>query len=288
MNSVKPLELEILQDTDHFTMIRGRKYLDTLSNPPEYEEVTFTSGEPGEVYTINNISLKKAGDQQWRFTGSPKEGKSQPLSDPKAPFIAESKRQLQCHLDHLKVKPDPTTFDGTLYRSINIKSEMPPIKANVLKISDHALTQHWGRYDVKDRNEGALYFSKTLEGNKTEMLPYGPWQSFNTYEFENITLDNLLDLTNGDIIERLGVTKEDLIASVNSESFDKSEIATNQDKTYNYEFTNVIGSWARDKKYKGIIAYGARGQKDYVNVIVFNEVDVKKAFKNPTLKPLTK
>ena len=43
------------------------------------------------------------------------------------------------------------------------------------------------------------------------------------------------------------------------------------DKTKAYEFTNVLGSWAREKGYKGLIVQGARGAKDYTNIIVFNQ-----------------
>lgn len=43
------------------------------------------------------------------------------------------------------------------------------------------------------------------------------------------------------------------------------------DKDEMYEFTNVIASWTRQKGYNGIVAPGARGAKDYQNVVLFNQ-----------------
>jgi len=55
------------------------------------------------------------------------------------------------------------------------------------------------------------------------------------------------------------------------------------DKTKAYEFTNVIGTWARSNGYKGIIAPGARGQKDYKNIIIFNQSDLDVALEKAIL-----
>ncbi|MRI63604.1 hypothetical protein EDM00_06325 [Ornithobacterium rhinotracheale] len=54
------------------------------------------------------------------------------------------------------------------------------------------------------------------------------------------------------------------------------------DKNKMYEFTNVIASWAREKGYNGIIAPGARGAKDYQNVILFNQNYIDNILTNKT------
>jgi hypothetical protein len=43
------------------------------------------------------------------------------------------------------------------------------------------------------------------------------------------------------------------------------------DKSKAYEFTNVLGTWARNNGYKGIIVPGARGLKNYVNIVIFDQ-----------------
>ncbi|PWJ42695.1 hypothetical protein BC781_102240 [Sediminitomix flava] len=38
-----------------------------------------------------------------------------------------------------------------------------------------------------------------------------------------------------------------------------------------YQFTNEIADWARIKGYNGLIVKGARGNKDYENIILFEQ-----------------
>jgi len=49
-----------------------------------------------------------------------------------------------------------------------------------------------------------------------------------------------------------------------------------------YEFTHEIGTWAANKGYKGIIVPEARGNKDYINAIIFKQLDVDNALGNIT------
>lgn len=46
------------------------------------------------------------------------------------------------------------------------------------------------------------------------------------------------------------------------------------DKTKAYEFTNVLGTWARENGYKGLRVPGARGAKDYINIIIFEQSEL--------------
>ncbi len=52
--------------------------------------------------------------------------------------------------------------------------------------------------------------------------------------------------------------------------------------------TNVIASWARQKGYNGIIAPGARGAKDYQNIILFEQTYIDNILKGKTIEKLVK
>jgi hypothetical protein len=45
----------------------------------------------------------------------------------------------------------------------------------------------------------------------------------------------------------------------------------------NYIFTHEIGIWA-ESRYDGIIFPGARGNRNYNNIVIFNQQDVNSAF----------
>ena len=124
-------------------------------------------------------------------------------------------------------------------------------------MTKHTVHSSWGRYDL-DGQENAMYLSKTVSGNKTEITHYGEWTDYNTYNFPNVKVDNLLDLTDDAIRKKLGTQFDDLVKTVG----DREDI---------YDITNVLASWARQKKYNGIIAPGARGAKNYDNVILFDQ-----------------
>ena len=42
---------------------------------------------------------------------------------------------------------------------------------------------------------------------------------------------------------------------------------------------SIIASWARQKGYNGIIAPGARGSKNYENIVLFNQSYIDGAVK---------
>lgn len=55
------------------------------------------------------------------------------------------------------------------------------------------------------------------------------------------------------------------------------------DVDYNYEFTQVISEWAKEKGYRGIKFEGTRGNgKDYVNFVIFNQSIAKESLRNYT------
>ncbi|WP_369049347.1 hypothetical protein [Tenacibaculum sp. UWU-22] len=79
----------------------------------------------------------------------------------------------------------------------------------------------------------------------------------------------MLDLTDQSVIEQLGSEFNKLVLTTGS----KSEM---------YEFTNVIGSWARSKGYNGLIVPGARGAQDYTNIVVFTQSKLTSALSGIT------
>jgi hypothetical protein len=188
-------------------------------------------------------------------------------------FVAKSSNELEQYLVKLTDLPKGETYTGDLYRSLSINSEKEYL-AVPEKMTPHDVYSSWGRYDLKGE-ENAMYLSKTLPGNKTELSTSGEWKDFSTYRFENIKADNLLDLTDDAVRQKLGTQFDDL-TRVYVEATDELT------KLKNYEMTNVIAKWARQKGYNGIIAPGARGTKDYQNIILFDQIYIDNILENKT------
>ena len=188
-------------------------------------------------------------------------------------FIAKSGDELKTFLNGITDLPAGKTYNGNMYRSLS-KSSETNFGALPDKMTDHTVYSSWGRYDL-DGAENAMYLSKTALGNQTEITHYGNWLDYNTYEFENVQLDNLLDLSDDVVRQKLGTQFDDLVRTVG----DKDDI---------YEMTNVLASWARQKGYNGIIAPGARGSKNYENIILFNQSYIDDVVKGITSQKIIK
>jgi RES domain-containing protein len=169
-------------------------------------------------------------------------------------FIAKTGTELEQHLATLVTRPAGIPYKGAMYRSIDKKYNNP------LEIGQHVVDAN---YRYTKPGEGGLYLSKSLVGNVTEVSHYKPISNYKTYHYGNVEANNLLDLTNPAIRKQLGVDF-DLITR------------TSSDLDEAYEFTHKIGLWARGK-YDGIIVPGARGAKDYVNIVLFEQATVDKA-----------
>jgi len=90
-----------------------------------------------------------------------------------------------------------------------------------------------------------MYLSKTITGNKTELVPhYGEWNDYSTYKFENIKLDNLLDITSPEVMRKLAVDKNLLTKIIEIPKGTPDDVA-NKIWTIMYEFPNEIASWAK-------------------------------------------
>ncbi len=176
-------------------------------------------------------------------------------------FIARTSIELKSHLANLKNIPPGKTYSGDFYKSVSKNAELN-YNAKPEIISQYSIEEAWGRYDIQ--GESGMYFSNSFNGNQTEMSHYGEWSSYSTYEFKNVKIDNILDLTDDAVRQLLGTEFDKLVLEMGN-------------KTQAYEFTNVIGTWARENKYKGLIVPGARGGKVYSNIVVFNQSDLNSA-----------
>ena len=97
-----------------------------------------------------------------------------------------------------------------------------------------------------------------IEGNTT------------TFVYKEVQSNNLLDLTNSSVREKIGISID--------------QITNNS-----YEFTDVIGTWARDKKYSGIIYPSARGteaNKYFVNLAIFESSTANQTIKGATIEKI--
>jgi len=176
-------------------------------------------------------------------------------------FIANSGVELKTFLDDLVTLPAGKPYSDKIYKSVSKNAELTH-NAKPDIISEYSIEEAWGRYDLQ--GESGMYYSKTLVGNQTEMSVYGDWNAYSTYEFNNVQINNMLDLTDPSTIEQLGSEFNKLVITTGT----KSEM---------YEFTNVLSTWVRSKGYKGLIVPGARGTQDYINVLVFNQSDLTSA-----------
>lgn len=97
-----------------------------------------------------------------------------------------------------------------------------------------------------------------IEGNTT------------TFLYKNVEVTNLLDLTNSAVLKEIG-------------------ISTDQITNSSYEFTDVIGTWAREKGYNGIIYPSARGTSDnsyLVNVAIFDSGTANQIIKGRVIEKM--
>ena len=89
----------------------------------------------------------------------------------------------------------------------------------------------------------------------------------------------MLDLTDDVVRQKLGIN-EDMLKRIKELPNETDE------KGYNYLFTNILGSWAREK-YNGLIVPGTRGG-NYKNVILFKQDVVNNAIGTSVPPPIKK
>jgi hypothetical protein len=169
-------------------------------------------------------------------------------------FVARNGAELRTHLNSLTSLPVGKSYSGKMYKYVS------------------------GTYDPKEINpymsetgtrfRKGLYLSETKPGNVIEANAYGGTAGKTLYEFTDMQVSNLLDLTDYSIVQKLGTNFEQL-KLVNA----RNEIQ--------YEFTQEIATWAKNKGYSGIKFYGAHGTTDYVNFVIFEQPIVNISVKGP-------
>lgn len=110
--------------------------------------------------------------------------------------------------------------------------------------------------------------SETKSGNLIEAHSHNGTTGKQLYEFTNIEIDNLLDLTDANTIKKLGTTIEQI------------KLTKNATVTHPYEYTQEIAIWAKNNGYNGIKFYGTQGNNTlYINYVIFKQSIVDNAVK---------
>ena len=143
-------------------------------------------------------------------------------------------------------KPSGVTFEGRIYRSV--KSNYDPLEMNAKTI------------DANHRYTGVgvpgLYFSSGEKIVNAELSNYDIFDfSGRTMYSYDVTLNNMLDVSNPLVRSQLGISLESIVGN-------------------SYDVTHSIGRFAFDNGYNGIIAPSARADGG-VNIILFNVKEIK-------------
>ena len=160
-------------------------------------------------------------------------------------FIAKSGSELRTYLNNLTDLPAGVSYNGKMYRYI-------PSQYTDAKLIVKTVTS-----DIDNRFRTGLYLSETKAGNIIEVNSYGGTANKTLYEFTDIQVSNLLDLTDPLTIEKLGTTIEDM----------KLITGTNP-----YEFTQEVAIWAKNNGYSGVKFSGTQGgSANYTNFVIFEQ-----------------
>jgi RES domain-containing protein len=107
-----------------------------------------------------------------------------------------------------------------------------------------------------DRGLGAIYGGTNKKTALAEVQHYDEKFGYDTsqrkYKYKDVNVDNMLDLTDPSVRDKLGITLDDLIG-------------TGKDK---YKTTHEIGNLASEVGFNGVIAPSARNPAG-ANVVIF-------------------
>lgn len=160
-------------------------------------------------------------------------------------FIAKSGAELKIFLDAIVTLPSGVPYSGKMYRYIPSQ------------YSDAKLIVKTPTSDIDNRFRTGLYLSEKKAGNIIEVNSYGGIVNKTLYEFTEVKLSNLLDLTDVKTIEALGTSIEQMKLTGVENS---------------YEYTQEVAIWAKNKGYSGIKFYGTRGgSQSYTNYLIFDQ-----------------
>ncbi len=207
----------------------------------------------GDAVYEGNIVIVETSNNQWYVVTQENYAKSinlhfvanLPFS---GSFVAKSGVELRKYLERITEIPNSVSHTKSLYR--NIRSDF----------SDPKFIYRTQTSDFENRYFTGLYLSETKAGNLFEAVHYnGSTTNRDLYEFTQVNISNLLDLTDSKIVNKLGVT------------FNQLKLQ-NVDNSIQYEFTHQIAKWAKEKGFSGIKFFGARGgTESYINFVIFDE-----------------
>ena len=163
----------------------------------------------------------------------------------------------------LKKNPEGVTYEGPLYRNVGTLPNGTPV--NPLEISDFTNTQNY-RYTQNGQN--GLYFASSQHVMEGEMGAYGsnPYaDNRTTYRYDNVSLTNMLDLTDPNTREQLGVGLDELISS----DYKNYKTTAPSQAT-----THIMGNFAAKNGYTGLIVPSARADGG-VNIVIFDPQKVE-------------
>lgn len=174
-----------------------------------------------------------------------------------AKIVAKSGNELKQFLNSLQNIPKGIKYEGKWFRYTS-------------DISYDPTEIFSGMIDANNRFRKGLYLSESKAGNIIEVNSYGGTTNKILYEITQVKIDNILDLTDENVLAKLGTTKSDM----------KLVGGANQ-----YEFTQEIAIWAKNRGYNGIKFFGAQGgSTDYINFVIFEQEAVNKAIKGEITK----
>jgi hypothetical protein len=169
-------------------------------------------------------------------------------------YIGQTGGELKTYLSTLTDLPKGIPYEGPMYR---YKATGAPYNVTDINPTMNPL---------ENRFKVGLYTSASKDGNLIEVNAYEGITGKTQYEISNVKVDNLLDLTDKNTIEKLGTT------------FDQMKLSGVDNK---YEYTHVVTDWAKSKGYSGIKFYGAQGTGQvYENFIIFEQTTVNKMIIN--------
>jgi RHS repeat-associated protein len=138
------------------------------------------------------------------------------------------------------------TFEGKIYRNVN--SAYDPLEMNQYIIE--------AMHRFSGVGTPGVYFSSSERLVYKELENHGIFDFTNrrTYSY-NVKMDNMLDLSDPNVRSQLGIELNDIIGD-------------------DYTITNIIGDYAYENGYNGIIAPSARADGG-VNIVVFDTKNIE-------------
>ena len=203
---------------------------------------SYVSNNPVNYYDPSGYSSCSSKSNPWNEFQKANKGK-----------FASTKEAVEAYKKTLGV-----TYEGSLYRNVGLMPNGSPV--DPLEISPFTEKQNY-RYTKPGTN--GLYFGRDQNVVDCEIRsyntdPYGKGRT--TYVYDDVKVDNMLDLTNPKTRKLMGVKKGDLLTD---------DYKTN----IGGATTHKMGEFAKDNGYTGLIVPSARLDGG-VNLVIFDPKNI--------------